>query len=243
MRRLPEERPALNVTAMKKQKKSDKKSGEFAVRPFNALKGVVAPAELPRGKAPAPVSPPPAPPDTDDADLFLRAVTGVKRLHPAQPAAGATPKPAAARPAIDDEERQTFLDAVTQLKLDVKFSDEFPEDINPLRPAGSNRMRQLKQGALRIALELDLHGLTRDEALESLARFITGAYNRGQKAVLVITGKGNNSPEEPVLRGAVAGWLRDRGKGMVAEFSPAPRQMGGAGAYVVFLKEKPATGR
>jgi len=96
----------------------------------------------------------------------------------------------------------------------------------------------LRRGALRIDLELDLHGLTREEALASLERFVAGAYNRGQKAVLVITGKGNNSPEEPVLQGAVAGWLRDRGKGMVAEFSPAPRQMGGSGAFVVFLKEK-----
>jgi DNA-nicking Smr family endonuclease len=100
-------------------------------------------------------------------------------------------------------------------------------------------MRQLKRGAIRIDYELDLHGLTREEALESLAAFVTGAFNRGQTAVLVITGKGNNSPGEPVLVGAVAGWLRDRGRGMVAEFAPAPRQMGGGGAFVVFLKEKP----
>ena len=99
-------------------------------------------------------------------------------------------------------------------------------------------MRELKRGAIRIGLELDLHGLTREEALTSLEQFIAGAYKRSQKAVLVITGKGNNSPAEPVLHGAVAGWLRDRGKGMVAEFAPAPRQLGGAGAFTVFLKDK-----
>jgi len=55
--------------------------------------------------------------------------------------------------------------------------------------------------------------------------------------VLVITGKGINSPEGPVLQGAVAGWLRQQGKGMVAEFSPAPRDKGGSGAFVVFLKK------
>jgi DNA-nicking Smr family endonuclease len=110
--------------------------------------------------------------------------------------------------------------------------------MTPLRQAASNRLRELKRGAIRIGLELDLHGLTREEALTSLACFISGAYNRSQKAVLVITGKGNNSPEEPVLHGAVAGWLRDRGKGMVAEFAPAPRQLGGGGAFVVFLKDK-----
>ena len=73
--------------------------------------------------------------------------------------------------------------------------------------------------------------------IENLDRFVKGAYNRGQKGVLVITGKGNNSPVEPVLKAAVAGWLRDAGKGMVSEFVQAPNEMGGGGAYVVFLKE------
>nr|WP_243689446.1 Smr/MutS family protein [Geotalea toluenoxydans] len=101
-----------------------------------------------------------------------------------------------------------------------------------------NRLRQLRRGTIRVDFQLDLHGLTRDEAVVSLARFVTGAYNRAQKAVLVITGKGNNSSGEPVLQAAVAGWLRDKGKEMVAEFAPAPRQMGGSGAFVVFLKDK-----
>jgi len=54
----------------------------------------------------------------------------------------------------------------------------------------------------------------------------------------VITGKGNNSPGEPVLRNAVGVWLREVGKTMVSEFVAAPRDMGGSGAFVVFLREK-----
>jgi DNA-nicking Smr family endonuclease len=223
----------------KKEKKTPQGTGEFASKPFKALKGFAASAGASNSKAPAPVPPPPASHDADDSALFLRAVADARRLHPVEPASNKTlKKPTLTRQTIAEEERHIFLDAVDRLRLDVKFHDELPEDVTPLRQTGSNRLRQLKQGAIRIGLELDLHGLARDEALESLARFITGAYNRGQKAVLVITGKGNNSPDEPVLRGAVASWLRDRGKGMVAEFSPAPRQMGGSGAYVIFLKEK-----
>ena len=85
-------------------------------------------------------------------------------------------------------------------------------------------------------MELDLHGLTRAQALESLGHFITGAWKRDMEAVLVITGKGNNSSGEPVLQAAVSGWLREKGKKMVVEFAPAPRQMGGSGAFVVFLR-------
>ena len=44
------------------------------------------------------------------------------------------------------------------------------------------------------------------------------------------------SAEGPVLQGAVSHWLSERGKGMVAEFAPAPREKGGSGAFVVFLK-------
>ncbi len=222
---------------MKKSKKTPAKPREFATRPFSALKGVRTEdgAGAPKA-APAPVPKPKTP--SDDADLFLRSMADVKRLHPEKQAGpGKNPAPPLAR-RIEEEEQREFLQALDQLQVDVRFEDALPDDVEPLRPLSVNRMRQLKRGAIRIDLELDLHGLTREEALGSLARFITGAFNRGQRAVLVITGKGLNSPVEPVLQGAVAGWLRDKGKGMVAEFAPAPRQMGGSGALVIFLKEK-----
>ena len=185
------------------------------------------------------VEPPPPPPsDEDDATIFRQAVANVKRLHPSGNSEEKKKKAVPVERKLEEEERSVFLKEVEKLQLDVKFRDELPDDVTPLRKPASNRQRELKKGAIRIGLELDLHGLTRDEALTSLERFISGAYNRDQNAVLVITGKGNNSPEEPVLQMAVSAWLRDRGRGMVAEFAPAPRQLGGSGAFVVFLKEK-----
>jgi DNA-nicking Smr family endonuclease len=112
-----------------------------------------------------------------------------------------------------------------------------PEDAGPSR-SPSSRMRQLKRGTIHIGGELDLHGFLKDEALKRLEHFITSAYARGSQAVLVITGKGINSPEGPVLPGAAAAWLRDQGKGMVAEFLPAPRDKGGSGAIVAFLRKR-----
>jgi DNA-nicking Smr family endonuclease len=225
---------------MKKRKHNEKMQGKFVAKPFNALKGFQADASESEGKKAAAVPPLPAPPEVDDTVIFLRAVADVKRLQPRETTVNEKKKAAPAARQIDEEERRVFLKEVEKMQLDVKFRDELPEDVTPLRQAASNRLRELKRGAIRIGLELDLHGLTREEALTSLDRFISGAYNRSQKAVLVITGKGNNSPEEPVLHGAVAGWLRDRGKVMVAEFAPAPRQLGGGGAYVVFIKDKAA---
>ncbi|MGA7828553.1 MAG: Smr/MutS family protein [Geobacteraceae bacterium] len=221
----------------RRKQKAEKKetTKEFASSPFKALKGFSAEKDTPQQKE---VVKEPSSTKSDDendgADLFLRYVEGVSRLH--------EPAPKKRTPVKKDQEPSTIQEADSQLFLsslagmDVTFRDEFP-DLEPSRPLATNRMRQVKNGSIRIDLELDLHGLTRDEALTSLKHFVTGAYNRGQKAILVITGKGNNSPAEPVLQGAVASWLREAGKNMVAEFAPAPRKMGGSGAFVVFLKE------
>jgi len=112
-----------------------------------------------------------------------------------------------------------------------------PEEEETGNPSARSRTRQVRRDAVHISRELDLHGFLRDEALHRLHSFIWNAYNEGQSAVLVITGKGLNSPEGPVLQGAVDAWLRNQGRGMVADFSPAPRGRGGKGAFVVFLKK------
>jgi DNA-nicking Smr family endonuclease len=226
---------------MKKDKNQPlPKEGRFSHSPFKSLKGIEAKRAAGGAKPVAPPAPAPAPPPVadDDLALFLREVADVRRMDgkPKAGKAASSPPPVVQR--IEDSEQRVFLQALEKMEMDVVFQDELPDDVEPLRPMNQNRLRQLKRGAIRIDFQLDLHGLTRDEALESLARFVAGAYNRAQKAVLVISGKGNNSTGEPVLQAAVAGWLRDKGKEMVAEFAPAPRQMGGSGAFVLFLKDK-----
>jgi len=220
-----------------KHKKPAQKPKEFASRPFGALKGVRT--GQPAVQAPKVATVPVREEPDDDAELFLRAMADTRKLHP-EPERIETPrgKPVPRQPTrIEAEEQELFLRAVRSLHLDVTFRDESPDDDDRGRPLPVNRMRQLRRGAIRIDYQLDLHGLTRDEALESLEAFIASARKHERKAVLVITGKGYNSPGEPVLQGAVTAWLREKGKGMVAEFAPAPREMGGSGAIVVFLKE------
>jgi len=227
---------------MKKTKHTEPKPKEFAAKPFAALKGVQPMAAAPAVTKNAPLAKPPAP-TADDSDLFLRTMSDVRRFdRPAPTTEKSAPSQPASRPAvrrIDEDERQLFLDTLQRLKLDVTFQDgALDEDESVPAPLAVNRMRQLRRGAIRIDYELDLHGLTRDEALDALARFIGGAFKRGQQAVLIITGRGNNSPGEPVLQRAVTGWLRGDGRQFVAEFALAPGNLGGDGAVVVFLKGK-----
>lgn len=226
----------------KKKAKTQKNEDKFAVNPFKALKGVqveeAKPAEqhkqvtLP--KAPEPERKLPA---ADDLDLFLRAMSDVRKLDGTVFGSRVRRREVPAKPLSEvlvEEDRDLFLEAMQGMHVLPKDEGEGAS----LKQVATSRMKQLQRGEIRIDFELDLHGLTRDEALGSLEHFIDGAFRRNQPAVLVITGKGYNSPGEPVLQGAVAAWLREHGKGKVAEFFPAPRHMGGSGAYVVFLKDQ-----
>jgi len=228
--------------AKKKQQAHPPKQQEFHSTPFSALKGV----EWSLPPLPEPVQPAPPPPviEEDDSVLFLQAMGSARQLDgsrqkPESRAPIQKPKRTPAMPSqqeiVDQAETEAFSQAIRQLKLDVAFADKFPED-DERKPLGANRLRQLKKGIIRLDRQLDLHGLTREEALEALSSFLRNARVHGEKAALVITGKGNNSPAEPVLQQAVAAWLREAGKELVAEFDSAPREMGGSGAFVVFLK-------
>jgi DNA-nicking Smr family endonuclease len=230
--------------AKKQRQQQPPKPKEFHVTPFGALKGVAVSDLGPLQQLP-PV--PQKSPETsdEDVDLFLLAVEGVRPLQPfpEKPVRdGALPvqnRVKNKREKLLVIEENTFLEEIGRLKLDSKFTDSVPDD-GELQPLAGNRLRQVKRGVVSVNHQLDLHGLTREEALEALPGFLLSARKMGQKAVLVITGKGNHSPEEPVLHQAVASWLRDAGRTTVLEFAPAPREMGGSGAYVVFLRPLPA---
>jgi DNA-nicking Smr family endonuclease len=231
------------VAKKNQRQQNPPKEKEFHVTPFGALKGIaVSESEPAEPNRPA-VKEAPEPVD-NGMDLFLQAVADVRPFHPAakKPVqAGSHPQQKAARKAGEElmvVEEGAFLEEIGRLKLDTKFADSVPDE-GELQPLGGNRLRQVKRGIVSVSHQLDLHGLTREEALQALPRFLSGAQKKGQKAVLVITGKGNHSPEEPVLHQAIASWLRDAGRGTVLEFAPAPREMGGSGAYVVFLRQLP----
>lgn len=233
--------------AKKNRQQAPPKPPQFATTPFSALKGVAVSEKASVTVEPPSKSAPPLPPEENASDLFFQAMAGTRRLHDPMHTQGATtaettvPHRTIKKAALSPEETAAntlFLQEIGRLKLEVKFTDQIPDE-DDLKPLSGNRIKQLKRGIITVDHQLDLHGLTRDEALAELPRFLRSARLRGQAAALVITGKGNNSPVEPVLQQAVAAWLRDAGRDMVVEYAPAPREMGGSGAFVVFLRPLP----
>jgi len=57
--------------------------------------------------------------------------------------------------------------------------------------------------------ELDLHGLTRDEAWQALEFFFNDSKRKGLEKILVIHGKGNHSKNEAVLKRIVMEFIED----------------------------------
>lgn len=98
---------------------------------------------------------------------------------------------------------------------------------------------RLRRGRLPIEARLDLHGMTREAARQALAAFIHRAADRGQRCVLVITGKGGGQGETGVLRREVPGWLAlPDVRGRIITFVEARPRHGGAGALYVLLRRR-----
>lgn len=227
----------------RKERRNKPARKEFQATPFSSLKSLVV-------RDTQPIEPEKkigislAVPADSGRNLFLQAVADVTPIHTrntkpvGQSSRTAHPPKTVpksnATPTADSAD-ELFLAEISRLKLDAKFEDSVPDD-GELKPLSGNRLRQVKRGVVSVEYQLDLHGLTREDALAALPPFLRSARRKGQKAVLVITGKGNHSVDEPVLHQAVNSWLRNAGQEHVLEFAPAPREMGGSGAIVLFLR-------
>jgi DNA mismatch repair protein MutS2 len=79
--------------------------------------------------------------------------------------------------------------------------------------------------------ELDLHGLTQDEALAQVEEFLDRTFNDGFHEISIVHGKGTG-----VLRNAVRHYLK--GHRMVRSFRQGYEWEGGSGATIVELAVK-----
>jgi DNA-nicking Smr family endonuclease len=121
--------------------------------------------------------------------------------------------------------------ALDAADLDVESGEElrFRRDDVP-----ESVLRRLKRGEYAVRDEIDLHGLTQDEARTALAEFLAEAATQGRHCLRVIHGKGRGSGQRgPVLKSAVNRWLRRHGG--VRAFCSARRNDGGTGALYVLL--------
>lgn len=103
--------------------------------------------------------------------------------------------------------------------------------------------RRLIRGHIEIDATLDLHGLHQDEARAALGRFVPARAARGDRTLLVITGKGLKKTDDlqildrGVLRAMLPVWLSEPGLApYIAGWDSAASGHGGDGAFYVRLR-------
>lgn len=178
----------------------------------------------------------------------MAAMQGVKQMDGVGGRQVAPPSPPSKSAVITDPEETARKDLQRFINGEVDFELEYTEEYmyGYVRGLDIKTFQQLKNGSLSIAAHLDLHGMTSIQAQESLLFFIRESYMQNHRCVLVVTGRGINSPGgQSVLRREAETWLtRDPLKRVVLAFCTAQPKDGGAGAlYVLLRKQKKNQGK
>lgn len=180
---------------------------------------------------------------TDD-DLFLEAMNqmGVRNHK-----TGAIPKGQTKQKIHPEDQNTTPIQneqgSPNDRALFLAALNRIPQDPNQdtadnLAIEGPQKLRLLRNRPIDVSDQIDLHGLKAQEARTELANFIRAHYVKGTRCVLIITGKGKNSPTGSILKPTVHSWIQSEGAPFVKSYGTAPRMQGGEGALVVYLKKR-----
>ena len=172
-----------------------------------------------------------------DEELYERAMRDVVRAHWRHPAA-ATPVPThqPAQEAGQGDER-LMMDAL-EGNQSPRISNH-PEYIEGwIGVTGRLFLSRLRNGTYSIQGQLDLHGLGRAEARETVEEYIRSMSRFRSCCVKIIHGRGVNSPDQKaVIKSSLQHWLTTRRMSRhVIAYASAPATDGGVGAVYVLLK-------
>jgi DNA-nicking Smr family endonuclease len=170
-----------------------------------------------------------------DIDEFRRAMQGTRPLRAEERVPHEKPKP---RPRANfsraDEQRvlaESLADDIDTIEHGYGAALRFHR-----QHVGKRTMRKLQRGGYSVQAEIDLHGMTLEEAKPVLSDFINYSAQQGKYCVRVVHGKGLGSGDRgPVLKNAVNRWLQKWD--CVLAFVSTPQVHGGTGAVYVLLQD------
>ncbi|MEE9342780.1 MAG: Smr/MutS family protein [Gammaproteobacteria bacterium] len=174
-------------------------------------------------------------PDDKDRALFRKAAGAVRPVRDDRHQY-ARKKPSPHPKFREADEVQVLQDMLSDVyePLEIDTGDE----LIYLRAGMQKRtLKKLRRGQINIGAELDLHGMTVPVARAAISEFLYECKRRHLQCIRIIHGKGLGSRQrEPVLKGKVGGWLRQRDD--VLAYSSARHFDGGSGALYVLLKRE-----
>ena len=128
-----------------------------------------------------------------------------------------------------EEDREMFLNYIKNLDCSNHI-----KNLNESKKVYSKFKPNIKTAKPQDTL--DLHGLTRERALQSIKKFIFESKRNNLKIVLIIHGKGFRSENKtPVLKDLVEYYLATEGKYYIKYSAEAPARLGGGGAKLIYL--------
>lgn len=144
-------------------------------------------------------------------------------------------KPSAEPRQFQMDEARVLPDSMSDEYIleELQPGDELSYCVAGLQPT---QFRKLRRGEFRREAELDLHGMTAENARKALALLLQEAKVERWRCLRIIHGKGlRSSNDGPVLKTRINTWLRQRND--VLAFCSAPPRDGGTGAVYVLLKK------
>ncbi len=198
--------------------------------------------ESPQDKPVVPAEPPPEtePPQetASDDEVFARAMENVERTSWKHPRAAPEP-PSSMVPADNTgSEERRLMEAAAQGIPAMTVLDH-PEYIEGwIGVAGKRFIPNLRNGLYSIQGQIDLHGLSREEARAAVEDFVVRMSRFRSCCVKIIHGRGINSPSDrAVLKESLQRWLSTRRMSRhVVAYASAPLRDGGVGAVYVLLR-------
>jgi DNA-nicking Smr family endonuclease len=182
-----------------------------------------------------------ASPEDEHALDFAEAMLDVRPLHSKR---GRDVPRDAEPPAAFELQPQSFQELLKNtLEFSLSFSEEYIE--GHVVGLDSLILQKLRAGQYSPEAHLDLHGLNARQAFDAMVGFVRRAWYRSLRTVLLIPGRGRNSPAGVgVLRERVQSWLtQDPFKRVVLAFCTAKSVDGGPGSLYILLRKYKKKGK
>jgi len=171
----------------------------------------------------------------DEGGLFRRLMGDARPIEQDKRAPDYKPRP---KPRARFKREDELAALRESMEADVEeIETGAGESLRFQRPSiGRRTMRKLARGNFSVQNEIDLHGMTVQEAKYALREFINESGYRGHACIRVVHGKGRGSGHRgPVLKHKVNNWLRRWDE--VVAFVSTRQVDGGTGAVYVLLRK------
>jgi len=170
-----------------------------------------------------------------ELDLFAEAMGKVKPLKSGDKVVVAKSKPH--RPMENIAVRRGQVSPVSKPSITLSAQATSDPWIFVADGISRDRLKRLAAGRPPIGQTFDLHGMTRDQALDLLEQGVGKAIGESKRVICIIHGRGLHSQGKAVLKESVYHWLR---QGVFAHtvLAVIPQPGSGGGACLVLLRRQ-----